>query len=134
MFVVVDADIECTACPHHAVDGANLCGHRLHVVSGDLLARSRGRQAIQAAKLIADEQTPLVVDAEVDPRALRLGRHGVEELNPKAVGSRDAVDRRRRVANRGGHRFDRRFPCFRVETLKRDVLKLHGHRRAGVKL
>src|SRR5205823_1499220 len=58
------------------------------------LTNRRQREAIEPARLIANDQPPLRVEAHRDPRALVIFRHRVEQFDAKLFGDFHAADRR----------------------------------------
>ena len=70
IFVIIDADIQCTVYPRHAIYGPDRCFDFFNILGRKRLAASRRRHAIKAPELITDDQAASVVRTEIDPRAL----------------------------------------------------------------
>ena len=100
--VVVYADVERAKCEDHPVHRTDVHGQLLHVLRIERLARRGGVETIQPAVLITRVDAPLVVRAEIHPRALRLAGHRVEQLHFEILRDLDALDRRRLVLADGG--------------------------------
>ena len=88
--LAVDHDVEAVKGPQQTLRLADVHGQFLDLNAGRS-ANRRGRDAVEAAVLVRDDQPALRIDAHGDPRALRLARHRVEQLDPEILGDLDAL-------------------------------------------
>src|SRR5262249_2962911 len=86
-------DIEAVEGPEKTLGGTDLRGNRLNLDARGLAQRRRC-DSVELAFLIGRDQPPFRVYAQIHPRALRLGRDGVEELDVEVFLHLDERDRR----------------------------------------
>ncbi len=97
VLVIVDRDPERIESPQQAVGSLDRRGDSLDRSGIERLPWRRRREAIQKTVLIARDNSPFVVDAEVHPRSLLLERHGIKQLDLKILRHLDPLGRRRLV-------------------------------------
>ena len=90
-----------------------------------LAAERRRRDAVELAVLVGDDQPALGVDGHVDPRALRLPGHRVEQLDPEPLRRPDPG---RRAAARGLGVRRGTWPSSGSSPERKPVWRVVGHR------